>query len=470
MPHQLQLQMIWLSRQNKSFIDIVEKTLIKNGIIVNEGRSFKGDLVLIDDIIEAVYEQSAPDGDYNRVVDAEGCYVMPGVIDEHVHFREPGLERKADIESESRAAVYGGVTSYFDMPNTNPQTTTVEALDDKYRRAAKESHINYSFFYGATNDNVDDFAKLDVHHIPGIKLFMGASTGNMLVDRQESLEMIFRRCADMNLPLMTHCEDTNLINENMAKIKAEYGDDPDVKFHPVIRDEKVCWNSSSLAVELAKKYGTRLHLAHVTTAKELSLFVPSVNDLQKITAEAVIAHLVFSDADYEDKGTLIKCNPAVKTAGDREALRKALMNGGISCVGTDHAPHESKDKQGGCCKAASGMPMIQFSLVTMLELVDEGVLTIERVVELMAHNPARLFSVSQRGFLRKGYKADIVIVKAGEEWTVTKDIIQSKCKWSPMEGHKYSWQVVDTFVNGQLVYDNGTFNADYRGEQISFRD
>ena len=227
-------------------------------------------------ITKIVEGNTIPNASFDEVIEASGCFVLPGLIDDHVHFREPGLERKADIESESRAAVYGGVTSFFDMPNTNPQTTTVEALDDKYRRAAKESHINYSFFYGATNDNVDDFAKLDVHHIPGIKLFMGASTGNMLVDRQESLEMIFRRCADMNLPLMTHCEDTNLINENMAKIKAEYGDDPDVKFHPVIRDEKVCWNSSSLAVELAKKYGTRLHLAHVTTAKELSLFVPSV--------------------------------------------------------------------------------------------------------------------------------------------------------------------------------------------------
>ena len=447
----------------------MKKTIIKNGIIVNEGRSFKGDLVIIDDIIEAIYEQSAPSDNYECVVDAEGCYVMPGVIDEHVHFREPGLERKADIESESRAAAYGGVTSYFEMPNTNPQTTTLEALDDKYCRAAKESHVNYSFFFGATNENVADFSKLDVHRIPGIKLFMGASTGNMLVDRKEALEQIFHTCAEKDLPLMTHCEDTNLINANTAKVKALYGDDPDVKYHPVIRDEEVCWNSSSLAVELAQKYNTRLHIAHVTTAKELSLFNSSLDNLQNITAEAVIAHLFFTDVDYNDKGTLIKCNPAVKSLDDRTALRKALTNGLISCVGTDHAPHEMKDKQGGCCKAASGMPMIQFSLVSMLELVDEGVLTIERLVELMAHNPARLFSVSQRGFLRKGYKADIVIVKPGEEWTVTKDVIQSKCKWSPMEGHSYRWHVVDTIVNGHIVYNNGLFDADYFGEDIRFR-
>ena len=447
----------------------MKRTLIKNGIIVNEGRSFKGDLVIIDDLIEAIYESSAPCGDYDKIVDAQGGYVMPGVIDEHVHFREPGLERKADIKSESRAAAYGGVTSYFEMPNTNPQTTTLEALDDKYCRAAKESHVNYSFFFGATNENVADFSKLDVHRVPGIKLFMGASTGNMLVDRKEALERIFHTCAEMNLPLMTHCEDTNLINAKMEEVKAKYGDDPDVEFHPVIRDEEVCWNSSSLAVELAQRFGTRLHIAHVTTAKELSLFSSSLNTLQKITAEAVIAHLFFSDADYKDKGTLIKCNPSVKSADDRDALRKALTSGLISCVGTDHAPHESKDKQGGCCKAVSGMPMIQFSLVSMLELVDKGVLSLERLVELMSHNPARLFSVSQRGFLRKGYKADIVVVKPGEEWMVTKDIIQSKCKWSPMEGHRYRWHVVDTFVNGHLVYNDGLFDAGYIGEEIRFR-
>ena len=441
------------------------RTLIKNGTIVNEGRSFLGDLVVDGEQIEEIYEGKAPRGIYDQVIDASGCFVLPGVIDDHVHFREPGLTRKADIESESRAAAFGGVTSYFEMPNTNPQTTTLEALEDKFALGAQKSHVNYSFFFGATNDNVDLFDRLDVHRIPGIKLFMGSSTGNMLVDKYESLQQIFVKDKKMGLPVMTHCEDTDIINRNMAAYQEKYGEDPDVKFHPEIRSVEACYESSSLAVKLAKESGAHLHIAHVTTARELEFFGKDEN----ITGEAVIAHLYFSDEDYADKKAFIKCNPAIKTVNDRKALREALADGRISVVGTDHAPHEWKDKQGGCAKAASGMPMVQFSLVSMLELVDKGVLSIERMVEVMSHHPAKLFHVDKRGFLRPGYQADIVIVRPHTAWTVQKEIIQSKCGWSPMEGHEYQWQVEQTICNGHLIYNKGEFDEAYRGEELTFR-
>jgi len=441
------------------------RTLIKNGTIVNEGRSFLGDLVVNGEQIEEIYEGKAPRGIYDQVIDASGCFVLPGVIDDHVHFREPGLTRKADIESESRAAAFGGVTSYFEMPNTNPQTTTLEALEDKFALGAQKSHVNYSFFFGATNDNVDSFDRLDVHRIPGIKLFMGSSTGNMLVDKYESLQQIFVKAKKLGLPVMTHCEDTDIINRNMAAYQKKYGEDPDVKFHPEIRSVEACYASSSLAVKLAKESGAHLHIAHVTTARELEFFGKDEN----ITGEAVIAHLYFSDEDYADKKAFIKCNPAIKTVKDRQALREALADGRISVVGTDHAPHEWKDKLGGCAKAASGMPMVQFSLVSMLELVDEGVLSIERMVEVMSHCPAKLFHVDKRGFLRPGYQADIVIVRPHTAWTVQKEIIQSKCGWSPMEGHEYQWQVEQTICNGHLIYNKGEFDDAYRGEELTFR-
>lgn len=441
------------------------RTLIKNGTIVNEGRSFLGDLVVNGEQIEEIYEGKAPRGIYDQVIDASGCFVLPGVIDDHVHFREPGLTRKADIESESRAAAFGGVTSYFEMPNTNPQTMTLEALEGKFALGAQKSHVNYSFFFGATNDNVDLFDRLDVHRIPGIKLFMGSSTGNMLVDKYESLQQIFVKAKKLGLPVMTHCEDTDIINRNMAAYQKKYGEDPDVKFHPEIRSVEACYESSSLAVKLAKESGAHLHIAHVTTARELEFFGKDKN----ITGEAVIAHLYFSDEDYADKKAFIKCNPAIKTVNDRKALREALADGRISVVGTDHAPHEWKDKQGGCAKAASGMPMVQFSLVSMLELVDEGVLSIERMVEVMSHCPAKLFHVDKRGFLRPGYQADIVIVRPHTAWTVQKEIIQSKCGWSPMEGHEYQWQVEQTICNGHLIYNKGEFDEAYRGEELTFR-
>lgn len=441
------------------------RTLIKNGTIVNEGRSFLGDLVVDGEQIAEIYEGKAPRGIYDQVIDASGCFVLPGVIDDHVHFREPGLTRKADIESESRAAAFGGVTSYFEMPNTNPQTTTLEALEDKFALGAQKSHVNYSFFFGATNDNVDLFDRLDVHRIPGIKLFMGSSTGNMLVDKYESLQQIFVKAKKMGLPVMTHCEDTDIINRNMVAYQEKYGEDPDVKCHPEIRSVEACYESSSLAVKLAKESGAHLHIAHVTTARELEFFGKDKN----ITGEAVIAHLYFSDEDYADKQAFIKCNPAIKTVNDRKALREALADGRISVVGTDHAPHEWKDKQGGCAKAASGMPMVQFSLVSMLELVDKGVLSIERMVEVMSHCPAKLFHVDKRGFLRPGYQADIVIVRPHTAWTVQKEIIQSKCGWSPMEGHEYQWQVEQTICNGHLIYNKGEFDEAYRGEELTFR-
>lgn len=438
------------------------KTLIKNALIVNEGRSFKGYLLIDDDRIADIQENQEYRGDYDTVVDASGCFVLPGIIDDHVHFRDPGLTHKADIASESRAAAFGGVTSYLDMPNTIPQTTTLEALEDKYKRAADSSAVNYGFFFGATNDNVQLFGALDPHQVPGIKLFMGSSTGNMLVDRRESLQKIFR---EATLPVMVHCEDTARINENMKKAKERYGDDPPVELHPQIRDVEACYQSTALAVNLAKTYGTQLHVAHVTTAKELSLF----GDNDRITAEVVVAHLMFSSADYQSLGTRIKCNPAVKSADDREALRKALTNGKITTVGTDHAPHLLSEKEGGAARAVSGMPMLQFSLVSMLELVDEGVLPIERLVQLMCHQPASLFEIRDRGYLRKGYKADIVIVSPDNSWTLTSDCIQSKCGWSPLEGHTFNWKVMHTFCNGHHLFNQGVFDETYRGEALAFR-
>ncbi len=439
------------------------KTLISGGTVVNEGRVFRADLLLGDGRILEVTDPH-PEAPCDQRIDASGCYVLPGIIDDHVHFREPGLTDKADIDSESRAAAAGGVTTYFEMPNTLPQTTTPEALDDKFRRAARESHVNYSFFYGATNDNTDTFAVLDPHRIPGIKLFMGSSTGNMLVDRRETLERIF---AETPLPLMVHCEDTQIIDRNMAEAQRRYGDDPKVEHHPEIRSAEACYESTRLAVGLARQYGTPLHIAHLSTARELSLIDPV--RFPHITAEATVSHLYFCDRDYRALGTRIKCNPAIKTVGDRDALQQALTDGRISVVATDHAPHLLSQKEGGCRRAASGMPMVQFSLVTMLELVSQGVLTLERLVELMCHGPARLFGVRRRGFLRPGYQADVVLVRPGRAWTVTRECIQSKCGWSPMEGHTYLWQVERTLCNGHTVYADGQVDTDYTGEAVMFR-
>ena len=439
------------------------KTLIFGGKVVNEGKVLTASVVVDNDTITDIIEGTdTPRGSYDQIVDATGCFVLPGVIDDHVHFRDPGLTQKADMQTESRAAAFGGVTSYLDMPNTKPQTTTIDALEAKYADAAKKSHVNYGFFIGATNDNIEEVCSVNPQHVPGIKLFMGSSTGNMLIDKRDVLKQLF---ANSPLPIMAHCEDTDIINRNMQLTKQKYGDDPAVEHHPEIRSEEACWESTRLAVELASETGARLHVAHLTTERELQLFGSD----PKITAEAVIAHLFFCDDDYKTLGTRIKCNPAIKTRADRDALRRALSDGRIATVGTDHAPHLLSDKEGGCANAASGMPMVQFSLVAMLELVDEGVLSIERLVELMAHNPARLFEIAKRGFLRKGYKADIVLVKPQSPWTVDKDCIQSKCGWSPMEGHTFQWQVRTTMCNGHIIYNNGAFDNESRGEELRFR-
>lgn len=452
------------------------RTVIRDGHIVNEGRVFEGDIVIEDGSIVSVSKTSdrrrtgdlPPDSHQpETVIDARGCYVLPGVIDSHVHFREPGLTDKADIRSESHAAAAGGVTSYFDMPNCVPTTTTPEALDDKFRRAARSSLVNYSFFYGATNDNADTFARLDATRIPGVKLFMGSSTGNMLVDHEQALDGIFRTC---KLPLMAHCEDTAVINRNMAEAKSAWGDDPPVGLHAMIRSEEACLASTRKAVALAKKYGTRLHVAHLSTAEELELFEPlSGSKRPRITAEACVGHLLFTQLDHDRLGARIKVNPAIKSPVDQYMLRQALTDGRIATVATDHAPHLLSQKAGGCCRAASGMPMLQFSLVAMLQLVDEGVLPIARVAELMCHNPARLFGVQQRGFLRPGYRADIVVVRPESPWTVTPDILLSKCGWSPLEGHTFRWRVERTLCNGRTVYADGAVHADSTGEAIVFR-
>ncbi|WP_033148013.1 dihydroorotase [Prevotella sp. P6B1] len=437
------------------------KILIQHGTLVNENNIFDGSVIVEDSKITKIVEgNTVPNASFDEVIDASGCFVLPGLIDDHVHFREPGLTAKADIDSESRAAAAGGVTTYFDMPNCVPQTTTIEALEEKFKLAAQKSHVNYSFFFGATNDNVELFSQLDSHRIPGIKLFMGSSTGNMLVDRREALEKIF---STAQMPIMVHCEDTDIINRNMAEAKLKYGDDPKVIHHPEIRSAEACYQSTRLAVELAVKHHARLHIAHLTTAKELELLADG------ITAEVTPSHLYFCDRDYASLGTRIKCNPAIKSEADRDALRQAVADGRIAVIGTDHAPHLLEQKEGGCCKAASGMPMLQFSLVTMLELVDQGVLSLERLVELMCHRPADLFEVRNRGYLREGYQADIVLVRPNTGWTVTKAVIQSKCGWSPMENHMFLWRVERTLCNGHTVYQHGEVDTNYIGQPVSFR-
>ena len=441
------------------------KTLIVGGTIVNEGRKFVGSIVIEDDRILQIIENEEPVRDsYDTIVDATGCFVIPGVIDEHVHFREPGLTDKADIASESRAAAYGGVTSYFDMPNTVPQTTTVDALNEKFEIARKESSVNYSFFFGATNDNAHLVKEIDRTRIPGIKLFMGSSTGNMLVDREQALDSIFSAAARMDLIVMAHCEDTDIINRNMRTMQQMYGDDPDVSLHPKIRSAEACIASSSKAVEMALRHKARLHIAHLTTKDEIMLL-----DKTGITGEVTVSHLLFSDEDYATAGTLIKCNPAIKTTADRQALRCAAAEGILATVATDHAPHTVKEKEGGARKAMSGMPMIQFSLPAMMSLVDENVFDPQTVVRLMSHNPATLFGISGRGFLRKGYKADIAILTDRMPYTVDKAMIQSKCGWSPVEGRHFNWKVIHTFCNGQHILDNGKFDEMSRGEAIVFK-
>ena len=445
----------------------MSRTLIHNVTIVNEGKQFKGAVIIEDECITSVVEgQVFNKEDFVKVINGEGCYLLPGVIDEHVHLRDPGLTHKADITSESRAAVAGGVTSVMDMPNTNPQTTTIEAWESKMDNFALHSLVNYSCYFGATNSNYDLFDKLDKHHVPGIKLFMGSSTGNMLVDRKESLMHIFSGTDKL---IMAHCEDQHIISENTAKYKGEDGDAP-IELHPVIRSEEACWLSSKLAVELAQETGARLHIAHISTARELFLLSDEALANKRITGEVCISHLMFNDTEYQSFGAKIKCNPAVKTIADQQALQKALQSNIIDTVATDHAPHLLSEKQGGALKAMSGMPTIQFSLNCMLELVDKGIITIETLVQKMCHNPALLYHIEQRGFIRPGYQADLVLVRPNSPWTVNSDILQSKCGWSPLEGHQFNWQVERTFVNGKLAFANGKIvEGIKKGQELKFK-
>ena len=444
----------------------MKRTWIKNARIVNEDQVFEGSLVIADEVIaEVLKADELPSTAYEETIDAQGCYLLPGVIDDHVHFRDPGLTHKADMYTESMAAAAGGVTSYMDMPNTNPQTTTLQALEDKFKDAATKSIVNYSFYFGATNNNADSLALLDKKKVCGVKLFMGSSTGNMLVDQMETLKNIF---ANAGMLIATHCEDQHIISANSAAYKEKYGEDPDVKYHPEIRNEEACYQSSALAVQLAKETGARLHIMHISTAKELELLENKPIAEKNITAEACVSHLFFCDEDYETFGTRIKCNPAIKSKKDRDALRQALTSNLIDVIGTDHAPHLLSEKQGGALKAVSGMPTLQFSLTAVMELVHEGALTIEQLVQKMCHAPATLYQIKNRGFIRPGYQADLVLVNPTAEWTVNNECILSKCGWSPMEGQTFHSKVVKTFANGHIVYDGQQVDTNYRGQALAF--
>lgn len=445
----------------------MKKTLIKNAAIINEGRTFSGSVLIENDKIAAVYEDHIPaSAEEGTVIDATGKYLLPGAIDDQVHFREPGLTHKGDIASESRAAVAGGITTFMDMPNTKPQTTTVAELEWKLQRGAETSAANYSFFFGGTNDNMDEIRKLDRARIPGLKLFLGSSTGNMLVDKKESLERIF---GEAGMLIAIHAEKEEVIKRNIAYYTGRYGEDLDISFHSKIRSEEACYASSSEAVELATRLDSRLHILHLSTAKELSLLSNKQPLSEKrITGEVCVHHLWFHDGDYELFGNRIKWNPSIKTLADRTALREAVNNNTIDIVATDHAPHLLSEKEGSCLKAASGGPLVQHSLIVMLELAMEGRFSYEKVVEKMAHMPAELFRIDRRGYIRPGYYADLVVVDPKQTRTVTKDNILYKCGWSPFEGYTFHHAVAQTFVNGQLVYDNGRIDDAVRGMEVRY--
>ena len=439
--------------------------LIKNAFVVNEGRIIKASVLIENTVISKILAPNIS-VDADKTIDATGKYLFPGCIDDQVHFREPGLTHKGDLYTESKAAVAGGVTSYMEMPNTIPNVFTQELLEDKYKRASEVSLANYSFFMGASNDNIDEVLKTDPKNVCGIKVFMGSSTGNMLVDKQETLESLFSKC---KLLIATHCEYEQTIKNNSAKYNEIYGEDVPIECHPLIRSEEACYKSSSLAVELAKKYNTRLHVLHISTAKELALFDNTVTLKQKrITAEACIHHLWFSDVDYKTKGTLIKWNPAVKKESDREAIFKAVLDNRIDVIATDHAPHTFEEKQQSYFKAPSGGPLVQHSLVAMLEFYHQKKITLERIAEKMAHAVADCFQIEKRGYIREGYYADLAIVDLGAPWTVDKSNILYKCGWSPFEGAKFHSKILYTLVNGHTAYSNGDFNETQKGARMTF--
>ncbi len=447
----------------------MNKKLIKNVRIINEGRSYQGAVLINGEMIEAVYEGEVPSeiiAETNDIVDGQGKWLLPGCIDDQVHFREPGLTYKADIYSESRAAVAGGVTSFMDMPNTKPQTTTIENLEWKFNRAAETSAANYSFFFGGTNDNMEEIRRLDRSRVPGLKLFLGSSTGNMLVDKKDALERIF---SESDLLIAVHAEKEEIIKRNIAYYTQKYGEDLDISFHSKIRSEEACYASSSEAVELATRLGTRLHILHLSTAKETTLLdnkLPLKD--KKITGEVCVHHLWFHDGDYALFGNRIKWNPSIKTLADRTALREAVNNDKIDIIATDHAPHLLSEKEGSCLKAASGGPLVQHSLIVMLELAMEGRFTYEKVVDKMAHKPAELFHIDRRGYIRPGYYADLVLIDPNKTWTVSKENILTKCGWSPFEGYTFHHAIDTTWVNGEIVWQDGQIRDNVHGKELKY--
>jgi dihydroorotase len=444
---------------------MMKSTLIKNATIINENKIFKGDVLIENEIIVTISSEIIPT-DTVKIIDAQGCYLIPGFIDDQVHFREPGLTHKANIESESRAAIAGGITTFIEMPNTVPQATTQDLLEDKFKIAATDSYANYSFMFGGTNNNLEELLKTDPKKVAGIKLFLGSSTGDMLVDNEEVLEKIF---SSTKMIISVHCEDEATIRKNTAAHIEKYGDDIPMKYHPIIRSEEACYLSSSKAIKLAKKTGARLHIFHLSTEKETHLFRNDIPlEEKQITSEVCVHHLWFSDKDYEEKGTHIKWNPAVKTEADRQGLWKALLDDRIDVLATDHAPHTLEEKNNIYTKAPSGGPLVQHAIVALLEKVKEGVIPIEKLVEKMSHNPAKLFQIEKRGFIKEGYFADIVLIDVNKPQTVSKDNLLYKCGWSPFEGTTFSSTITHTFVNGNLMYDNGIFNDEIKGKRITF--
>lgn len=439
--------------------------LIKNATIVNENNTFLGDVLIENEYIKQIASNIESDKN-TPIIDANGSYLIPGFIDDQVHFREPGLTHKATIASESRAAAAGGITTFIEQPNTVPNATTQKLLEDKFEIASKTSFVNYSFMFGGTNDNLDELLKTDPKKVAGIKLFLGSSTGNMLVDDVEVLEKIF---SSTKMIISVHCEDEATIRKNTELYTEKFGENIPIKYHPLIRSEEACYISSSKAIELAKKTGARLHIFHVSTEKETHLFRNDIPlEEKQITAEVCIHHLWFNDADYDEKGTFIKWNPAVKTEKDRQGLWKALLDDRIDVLATDHAPHTLEEKNNVYSKAPSGGPLVQHAVMAILEKVKEGVISIEKAVEKMSHNPAKLFQIEKRGFIKEGYFADIVLIDPNKPQTVSKDNILYKCGWSPFEGTTFSHTITHTFVNGNLVYENGKFNENVRGKRLTF--
>ena len=444
----------------------MNRVLIKNARIVNEGNIFEGDVLIENEFIVEIAESISVKSSTTKVIDAEGNYLIPGAIDDQVHFREPGLTHKGDIASESKAAVAGGITSYIEQPNTVPNAVTQEILEEKYGIAANNSHANYSFMMGATNDNLEEVLKTNPQNVAGIKIFLGSSTGNMLVDDDAVLEKIF---SSTKMLIAVHCEDEHTIKENLERYKAEFGENIPVGKHPLIRSEEACFISSSKAVALAKKTGARLHVFHLSTAKEMKLFTNKVplKD-KKITAEVCIHHLWFTDKDYETKGNLIKWNPAIKTEADQNALWEALLDDRIDVIATDHAPHTLEEKKQLYLKAPSGGPLVQHAVVAMFEAFHQGKISVEKIVEKMAHNPATIFQIEKRGFIKEGFYADLVIVNPGLPWSVKKENILAKCGWSPFEGYTFKSRITHTFVNGQLVYSNFKVKDVRAGKRLLF--